>query len=431
MNLEKYLLNKLEKKVDHVIISRANVKGTLIKFVNNKVINSFIDDSEFISLFVAKKKKIVTTSLKDINKKSADETIKKIQSFIKKIPPNKEFVDIAHGPFKYKEIENTYDKKIENLNHLDVVEKAMNSSLENAKRCSGTFTTHIINSSLLTSHNVEAQEKGTGLYFSMRSFATKEASGHKTVTSCMLNEKDILNAAKKSGEIAKQALKPTNGKKGKYDVVFDNLPFACLTYYMGGSLSIFSVEAGTSFFHDKLNQNVGNFTLIDDATLPNGVNSRKCDSEGTPSKRNVLVDKGILKTFLHNTSSSKRYNVENTGNAGIIYPRQSNLIFESKKGNVFDVKEGIYITNLWYTRFQNYATGDFSTIPRDGIFLIKNGVINKPIKNIRISDNIIRLLKNIVCSSKDSQQITSWEAESPSTVPKVLIKDVNITKPTV
>ncbi|MBU3940949.1 MAG: TldD/PmbA family protein [Nanoarchaeota archaeon] len=429
MNLEKYLLTKLEKEMSQVVIDSQTSDSTLIKFVNNKVDNTFINSSQIINIFAAKDQKIVSTSLKATNKSSADETIKKIKYYIKKIPKSESFVDIAEGPFKYKEIKQGYDKKIRNLNHLNLLEKAINSS--KAKRCSGTLSTNIMKTSLLTSHGAETSEKGTGIYFSIRSFETKDASGHKTVTSRTLNQKEILSASKKSGEIAKQSLNPLKGKSGTFDVVFDALPFACIINPIGTALSIFSVESGLSFFHDKINQNLGNFTLIDDSTFPNGYNSSKCDLEGTPGKRRILVDKGILKTYLHNTSSSKRYNVENTGNAGIIIPSPSNLIFETKKGNVFGVDKGIYITNLWYTRFQNTSTGDFSTIPRDGIFLIKNGKLDKPIKNIRISDNMLKMLKNVVCSSKKPEQITSWEAETPVITPSVLIKDVKITKPTV
>ena len=54
-----------------------------------------------------------------------------------------------------------------------------------------------------------------------------------------------------------------------------------------------------------------------------------------------------------------------------------------------DVKKGLYLTNTWYTRFQNYAKGDFSTIPRDGIFLIEKGKIKQSLKDLRISDNAL------------------------------------------
>jgi PmbA protein len=137
-----------------------------------------------------------------------------------------------------------------------------------------------------------------------------------------------------------------------------------------------------------------------------------------------------LRTYLHNTSTAKKYKVKTTANAGLIGPSPSNLILEGKKGNPFDIDNGIYVTNVWYTRFQNYATGDFSTIPRDGMFLIENGEICGPINGLRISENMLNLLKNISVFGKNPQQITSWEAEIPVITPDVLIKNVRFTKPT-
>ena len=87
------------------------------------------------------------------------------------------------------------------------------------------------------------------------------------------------------------------------------------------------------------------------------------------------------------------------------------------------------MTNTWYTRFQNYAKGDFSTIPRDGIFLVENGEIKQSLKDIRISDNALSLLNNIVGISKERQHVHWWgEADPPSLSPYVLIKNVHVTK---
>ena len=94
-----------------------------------------------------------------------------------------------------------------------------------------------------------------------------------------------------------------------------------------------------------------------------------------------------------------------------------------------DVKNGLYITNVWYTRFTNYATGDFSTIPRDGIFLIKKGNIEGSIKNIRISENMLNILNNLKEKANDIQQIRSWEAEIPVIIPSILVKNMRITGP--
>ena len=92
------------------------------------------------------------------------------------------------------------------------------------------------------------------------------------------------------------------------------------------------------------------------------------------------------------------------------------------------MNKGILITNLWYTRYNNYITGDFSTIPRDGMFLINNGKIVKSLKNLRVSDNMLRILNNIDKIGSNSEQVVSWEAENNITCPSILVKDVNITK---
>jgi PmbA protein len=190
-----------------------------------------------------------------------------------------------------------------------------------------------------------------------------------------------------------------------------------------------------SFLAGKLGKKVASeeFTLIDDGTHPNGLNSRKFDDEGAPVRKNKIIKKGILRTYLHNTSTAKKFGKKTTGNAGIIAPHPWNAVVASgnkSREELFgEVDEGIYITNVWYTRFQNYQRGDFSTIPRDGTFLIKDGEIEHPIKNIRISDNLLRLCDNLISLSAERQWIYWWEVGTPSLLPYALVKDVNITKP--
>jgi PmbA protein len=76
------------------------------------------------------------------------------------------------------------------------------------------------------------------------------------------------------------------------------------------------------------------------------------------------------------------------------------------------------------------STGDFSTIPRDGIFLIKNGKIYKSLKDLRIRDSMLNILKNIRAIANDTKQIYSWEIGTPVFTPHVLVKDVGVTMPT-
>ncbi|MEM4405089.1 MAG: metallopeptidase TldD-related protein, partial [Nitrososphaerota archaeon] len=95
------------------------------------------------------------------------------------------------------------------------------------------------------------------------------------------------------------------------------------------------------------------------------------------------------------------------------------------------VERGIFVTNDWYLRYRNFRTGDFSTIPRDGLFLIKNGSIEAALKDLRLSDNILRMMNNLEDMTADKYWIKWWEVEVPVKAPYALIRGVNFTKSTV
>lgn len=221
--------------------------------------------------------------------------------------------------------------------------------------------------------------------------------------------------------------------EGKFDVVFDPLFSGSLLGMWGVMASAYYVMVQLSIFVDKLGQKVApeNVTLID---VPGAYSMahRVFDDEGAPTRENAIIEKGILKTYLHNTSTAKIFKTKTTGNAGIVSPTPWNLEMDPgemrKEELIEEIKHGLYLTNTWYTRFQNHATGDFSTIPRDGIFQIENGEIKQSLKNIRISDNALKMLSNVVEVSRERQHVHWWvEADPPSLSPYILMKDVQIT----
>ena len=427
-----YSLRKrlLEKGAEDIVLTKSESDESMIKFVNNKIVKTGLETTHSIDIFVAKDKKLVATSLKEFDENSINKMVQKIIEFLKASQKNNSYVTIPENKFKYPKIENSYDSKIKDCDPVEIVNTSINEALKNAKRTAGTFQSSTGKVSILTSTGIEQEDKSSSLYLSLRAFATKEASGHKTATSSIFKKFNYEKAGEQAGEIAKQALNPEEGKSGEYDVVFSPLAFASILDNLGEASSIFSVESGMSFLQEKLNENLGNFNLIDDGTLNNGVGSSKFDAEGHPTQRTEVIKDGVLKTYLHNTSSASRYKTKSTGNAGIISPSPTNLILEGKEGNPFNIDKGIYVSNVWYTRFQNYTTGDFSTIPRDGMFMIKNGEIDIPIKNLRVSENVLNMLKNISLFGKDKEQITSWEASIPCNLAPLLIKKVRMTKPT-
>ncbi len=424
-----YLKKKLTGQVDDFVLIESSGDSSDIKFVDNKIVKTGMDAMSSIFIFVAKDKKIVATTLKDVTEKGVDNIVKNILEFLKHAQPNPDYNGIAEGPFSYKNVVDGFDGGVKDIDAVDLVEAGINAALVNSKRASGKLDTSVGVRRILTSSGVDANDEFSSLYYSIRALKSADASGHRTVSSRILRDFKVEKVSEKAGEIARMALNPEKGREGKFDMIIDPLPMADLIGTVGSASSIDSVESGMSFLAGKLGEKIGDFNLIDDGRLAGGIDSSPFDDEGVPTQRTRIISEGILKTYLHNTSTAKKYKVKTTASAGLVGPSPSNLILEGHKGNPFDTEKGIYVTNIWYTRFQNYATGDFSTIPRDGMFLIENGEIGKPINGLRISENMLNLLKNMSVFGKNSEQVTSWSAETPVVTPEVLIKDVRFTKP--
>ncbi|MGC9058602.1 MAG: TldD/PmbA family protein [Candidatus Nanoarchaeia archaeon] len=437
------ILDKIEQKLrakgaQDIVLMYNRGKKYELKFVNNANIKLSEGESESIDIFVNINKKLFTTTLNSTDEKSISACVANIETFAQHLEPKTDYFGIAEGPFKYSEIPERWDKKISNITEKEILELAdlgIDAALKSgAKRASGILEFEETENVLLTSGNVKTSTKGTAAYFSIRALLDKSSSGHATLAECSLKKFNLSAAGQQAGEFAKAMANPSDAVPGKYDVLFSPLAFAVLLECIGQATSIFSVEAGTSWFSDKIGQKIAPefVNICDDGRLPGGLGSCPYDDEGVPTQRTAVIEKGVLKTFLYNTSYARKYKTKTTANAGLFAPEPTNIILEagSQEPNALlkDIKKGIYITNLWYTRFQNYATGDFSTIPRDAAFLVERGHL-KPIKGIRLSDNMQNLLKNIAAIANDQKQILSWEVSKPTWCPHVLVKDLNITKP--
>ena len=432
--IQDYLLRKFEKKVDDVLVFRGLLNKEQLKFANNKL--SVVKDwsSENLSVFVAKDQKVVLSSLKKFDKKSANEYVDKVLKFVQKSEVNENYNGIYEGKGKYSKIKDLYDSSVECFDCSNVVKDCIDKGEElKVKRLAGVFESSVYEDSVIGSNGIDLSSKSSRLYLSCKSIMDKYSTGHVNKVSRVRKKFDYLSAVEESAEHAKKMVGKKVSVKGKHDVIFHPMAFAGFLESYGDSASMFTVESGLSFLHDKKGKEVANsqVTLWDDGTLPNGLSSGSYDQEGHPTKKNLIVGRGVMREFLYNTSYAKKYDVKSTGNAGLISPEAHNLYLEPgkvSKEKMFDGFNGLYIANVWYTRFQNYNTGEFSTIPRDGVFLVKDGEFT-PLKEIRITENMINLMKNVKTIGSDLQQIYSWEVATPVFTPHVKVKNVNITKP--
>ncbi|HKW42808.1 MAG TPA: TldD/PmbA family protein [Thermoplasmata archaeon] len=402
-----------------------------IRFARNEAVISNRWRENTASVFFVYQKRVLASDIKDLSR--ADEAVERLVKIAKGSQENPDYAGIGKGPFRY--AKTRPDPKVLSLEEGGrYVEAAVGGAVdEGAKECAGSFWKYEDEHFLSTSNGAEGRDHRASLYLSIRALVSLESSGHGIAAATKLSQFDPARAGHKAGRIATLAKTPKRGKAGKYMVVFDPLIFGSLTDQVGGRLGAWVVMAGLSPFGKKIGKRVASteLTLYDDGSA-DSIARKRYDAEGVPTRKNVLVNKGILKTYLHNTSTAKKFKTKTTGNAGLISPDPHAIFVKPgdwSRDEIFsEVKDGLWLTNTWYTRYQSYVTGDLSTIPRDGIFHIRNGEVAEAWKDIRVTDNIIRMMKNIVGLTDTTEQMMWWgEVSVPNFVPYALIKDVGIT----
>ena len=161
---------------------------------------------------------------------------------------------------------------------------------------------------------------------------------------------------------------------------------------------------GISVYSDKLNTSIApkDITIVDDGTQPSARGSINVDDEGVEGQRTVLVENGVLRTYMHDRISAKHYGLEPTGNGRrqsfrhVPLPRMRNTYMMpgpySPEEIIGSVERGIYAETFTNGQVM-IGAGDFTFYIKTG-YLIEDGKLTRPIKDTNIIGNGPEVLTN-------------------------------------
>lgn len=413
-----------------------------VRFANNEVTVTETWDEVRAGMLLKKDQRVLTASISELSTEGIQKALKDLVGMADLMAAHKNYAPLPQGPFRYQTIQGLYDDRIPKLQEksVDYVESAINSALDSGgKRAAGTLLATDSESFLTTSGNVQANGKKTTINMVVRCLSNGESSGMGVTCGTTLGDFDPEEAGREAGRLAKMSERLKPGRSGSYDVILGRIASAGLFDIIGGMSSAFYVDSGFSCLAGKLGEKIGcdEIVVYDDATATEGLGSTPFDDEGCPTGRTTIIEDGILRSYLHNSFTARKHQTKSTANAGWINPRASNIIV--KEGRLSEdelfkgVKDGLYVHNLTYIRFQDYRKGDFSASTRDGVFRIEDGEITEAVKGLRLSDNLIRMLRDITGLSKEAKQISHWWMGfgTPSVkTPLIHVKNVGFTVPT-
>lgn len=173
----------------------------------------------------------------------------------------------------------------------------------------------------------------------------------------------------------------------------------------GHSLEASSVAYGQSQFAGKLGEKIANekVTALDDGTIPNAWGSINFDDEGTPAQKNVLIEKGVLKSYMIDKFNGRRMGMASTGNSrrqSYAYTptsRMTNTYIADGEDNNDDI-----IASMEYGLFAkemgggsvNPTTGEFNFAVNEG-YMVRNGKICEPVRGASLVGKGSEVIMNI------------------------------------
>jgi len=229
--------------------------------------------------------------------------------------------------------------------------------------------------------------------------------------------------ARKAVERTVRQLGPRKIRTQNVPVIFEPTQTAWLMGFLFGCVTGTAVYQKATFLAGKLGQRIGNerITVVDDSLIPGELGSHPFDADGLPGQRTVVVERGVLKSYLCNYYAARKLGLRPTGNAdgGGVGP--SNFYLEkgdlAAEAIIAGTKKGfLLIRTLGHGL--NSVTGDISR----GAFglWIEDGAVAYPVSEVTISGNLGRVLEGIEAVGTDLEFL------SPVTGPTVKVAEMTV-----
>jgi PmbA protein len=404
-----------------------------------KVASESIDSGIGIRTIIAKKTGFayVTT----LNGADIEETISNSLSLARASIADPDFISLPDSDSSYQTARGLIDKKISELTSEDAADfvnriidatkqelEGRNYAIEAGIHASST-TNAIVNSL-----GISKSESRTSV--SIYSYPVIKDDGDQTAShdyqlSRKLDDISPEEVGKSAAELAIGFLRPKTIEGGDMPVVFAPLGASVmLGRGFADAVNAEEVQMGRSYISDALGAVIASsvIDIVDDGLQPGGVGTRSFDAEGFPSQRTSIIEKGVLKSLLHNSYTANKDHIADTGNAsrpsysGLPGISTTNFILKPEKGNLNDfiseLDKGIVCRNTGDR--PNITTGDLSAMISEGYY-VENGEIQHSLKNTLIGINMQDFLKRITRVGDDSR------ATYAMVTPSIVVEGVNIT----
>jgi PmbA protein len=389
-----------------------------------------------------------------------DEAVKSsVRSALKVAEPQPGLDSFSGKPSSYPHVSGIYDRHTAEMRPEEVMsqletlrESAKDVEPQRVSVYDAFFGRSKHGFAVVNSEGLQVEDYGSFARMSLGISAKYQDMGIKfevyNVKRAVKDTKDAKDfASESSTKLLKYAGARTIQPKKMTAVLSPRAVAELFSYSFGNAFCADNVQRKSSPLEGKIGSQVASdiVTLIDDGTFEGGLVSFKMDDEGMPTRRTTLIEKGMLKGYLHNSQSAKIESTIGTGNCirwempGVdyflcrgyrrlpgIYP--TNLVFmpgsTSLDAMISEVNDGIYIERS-DPPFTARPDGSFSVTVLNGL-RIEKGELTTPANDVRIAGNIFDYVKKIDAIGDSPEKCTPLLYPSCIIAPPLRIQDVTI-----
>ena len=308
---------------------------------------------------------------------------------------------------------------------------------EHGLNVSGACRTGVHEIAVVSSRGARAYHAGTSAGLIINTMSGSSAGWAKG-GGWRLSDMDTEALGKEAVSKAVDGRDPVAIEPGRYPVVLDTYAVddileALSLYGMGAQ----AVQEGRSWMNDLIGTQVmsPNVTVWDDGSSPHGW-PVPFDAEGMPRRRVDIITGGVVNTPVHNSYTAGKEDIVSTGHQAYFTggPIASNLFMQEGDSSLQELigstERGIYITRFFYTRLAHNKGCVMTGMTRDGTFMIENGQITHPVKDLRFTQSYVEALAGVELVGSESKLVLN-EVGFATRVPALKLSSFNFTGVTV
>ena len=279
---------------------------------------------------------------------------------------------------------------------------------------SADYVDSISEMALASTAGIRSWGRESGSYVTVTSLAEQDGETQMGFGFSVSRNPGDLDVERASADAVDRATRLLGGgqpESERLTVVFDPFVTAQFLEVLGSTMSGEAVLKGVSLFAGRLDEVVASerFTLVDDPTNPQAFTAGQTDGEGLASRRNVLVDKGRLNSFVHNSYTARRLDTVSTGSAVRSFssvPSVGTRALFLEPGSqtpeelIATIDNGVLVQGVAGIHSGvNPVSGDFST-GAEGL-RIRNGAVAEPLREMTIASTLQKMLADVRAIGND------------------------------